>query len=57
MQIQLSEEQLLLRDTVRRFAEEVVKPKAKEIDATGEFPRQFFDQGLGQLDFFVSLPL
>ena len=38
MQIELSEEQVLLRDNVRRFAEEVVKPHAKEIDETGVFP-------------------
>ena len=44
MQIELSEEHELLRDSVRRFAEEVVKPRAKEIDASGEFPRDFFDQ-------------
>ena len=44
MQIELTEEQKLLRETVRRFAEEVVEPRAKEIDETGEFPRSFFDQ-------------
>jgi butyryl-CoA dehydrogenase len=44
MEIELNDEQNLLRDTVRRFAEEVVKPRAKEIDETGEFPRGFFDQ-------------
>ncbi|HLX09535.1 MAG TPA: acyl-CoA dehydrogenase family protein, partial [Thermoanaerobaculia bacterium] len=44
MEIQLNEEQLLLRDNVRRFADEVVRPRAKEIDKTGEFPRAFFDQ-------------
>jgi butyryl-CoA dehydrogenase len=44
MEIELSEEQKLLRETVRRFAEEVVKPCAKEIDESGEFPRSFFDQ-------------
>lgn len=44
MHIELSEEQVLLRDSVRRFAEEVVKPRAKEIDESGEFPRGFFDQ-------------
>jgi butyryl-CoA dehydrogenase len=44
MNIELSEEQQLLRDTVRRFAEEVAKPRAKEIDESGEFPRSFFDQ-------------
>lgn len=44
MKIELSEEQQLLRENIRRFAEEVAKPRAKEIDETGEFPRSFFDQ-------------
>ncbi|MCB9378018.1 MAG: acyl-CoA dehydrogenase [Holophagales bacterium] len=44
MRIDLSEEQVLLRDTVRRFAEDVVAPRAKEIDASGEFPIDFFRQ-------------
>ena len=44
MRIELNEEQKLLQETVRRFAEEVVKPRAKEIDESGEFPRAFFDQ-------------
>ncbi|MEM7048068.1 MAG: acyl-CoA dehydrogenase [Acidobacteriota bacterium] len=44
MEIQLSEEQQLLKESVRRFAEEVVKPLAKEIDHSGEFPRANFDQ-------------
>ena len=51
MKIELSEEQKLLRENVRRFAAEVVAPRAKEIDESGEFPRSFFDQagelGLG----------
>ena len=51
MKIELLEEQNLLRDTVRRFAAEVVAPRAREIDESGEFPREFFDQaaelGLG----------
>ncbi len=42
MRIELSEEQLLLQDTVRRFAAEVVAPRAKEIDESGVFPREFF---------------
>lgn len=42
MQIQLSEEQNILRDEVRRFAEAEVKPKAKEIDESGEFQRDTF---------------
>lgn len=44
MEIELSEEHILLRGSVRRFAEEVVRPRAREIDETGEFPRDFFTQ-------------
>jgi butyryl-CoA dehydrogenase len=44
MQIELSEEQILLRGEVRRFAEEVVKPKAKEIDESGLFQRDTFNR-------------
>jgi len=51
MRIELLEEQRLLRDTVRRFADEVVAPRAREIDESGEFPLGFFKQaaelGLG----------
>jgi butyryl-CoA dehydrogenase len=56
MKIELSEEQKLLRENVRRFAEEVVKPRAKEIDESGEFPRSFFDQA-GELGLAgVAMP-
>ena len=34
----LTEEQLLLRDTVRALADERIAPRAAEIDRTGEFP-------------------
>jgi butyryl-CoA dehydrogenase len=44
MQIELTEEQHLLRDTVRRFVADVVAPRAREIDASGEFPLDFFRQ-------------
>ena len=55
MHIELTEEQQLLQETVRRFAEEVAKPRAKEIDQTGEFPRSFFDQAgeLGLAGVFI----
>src|SRR5215213_2764403 len=55
MHIELTEEQKLLQETVRRFAEEVAKPRAKEIDQTGEFPRSFFDQAgeIGLAGVFV----
>jgi butyryl-CoA dehydrogenase len=42
MRIQLSEEQELLRQTVRDFARQEVAPHAKEIDESGRFPREFF---------------
>lgn len=38
MTYQLTEEQQLFRDTVRRLAVERVLPRAAEIDRTGEFP-------------------
>jgi butyryl-CoA dehydrogenase len=44
MQIALSEEHKLLRQEVRRFAEEVVRPIAKEIDVEGRFPRETIAQ-------------
>ena len=50
MHIELNDEQQLLRDEIRRFAEEVVRPIAKEIDAKGVFPtdtiRQAAEMGL-----------
>jgi butyryl-CoA dehydrogenase len=56
MKIELSEEQKLLRENVRRFAAEVVAPRAKEIDETGEFPRSFYDQA-GELGLAgVAIP-
>jgi butyryl-CoA dehydrogenase len=44
MEIELNEEQVMLRDTVRRFAAEVVAPRAREIDASGEFPIDYYHQ-------------
>jgi butyryl-CoA dehydrogenase len=38
--LELSEEQLLLQKTVRAFAQSEVKPLAKELDETGKFPRE-----------------
>ncbi len=42
MNLELTEEQKLLQQTVREFAESEVKPLAAEIDETGEFPRETF---------------
>ena len=50
MYIELNDEQKMLRDEVRRFADEVVKPIAKETDEKGIFPtdaiRQAGEMGL-----------
>ena len=42
MNLQLTEEQLLLQKTVREFAEAEVKPLARELDENGHFPRDLF---------------
>ncbi len=36
----LTEEQILLRNTVRKFAEEVIKPRAQELDEKEEFSEE-----------------
>ncbi len=42
MHLELTEEQKLLQQTVREFANTEVKPLAKELDETGCFPRETF---------------
>ena len=42
MDFELNEEQSLLRDAVRGFAEDVVRPRAAAIDQSGEFPKDLF---------------
>ena len=42
MHLGLTEEQKLLQKTVREFAESEVKPLARHLDETGEFPRDTF---------------
>jgi butyryl-CoA dehydrogenase len=56
MRIDLNDEQKLLKDSVRQFAEDVVRPRAKEIDETGEFPQDFYRQA-GELGLAgVAIP-
>ncbi len=42
MNLELTEEQKMLERTVREFAETEVKPLAKQLDETGEYPRETF---------------
>ena len=44
MDLELSEEQLLLQKSVREFAEAEVRPLAKENDETGKYPRGLFQK-------------
>ncbi len=44
MDLQLTEEQKLLQNSVREFAEAEVKPLARELDETGHFPRETFQK-------------
>jgi butyryl-CoA dehydrogenase len=40
--LELTEEQLLLEKSVREFAESEIRPRARELDETGHFPRDLF---------------
>ena len=56
MNFDLSEEQKLIRETVRDFAEREIKPKAKELDEKGEFSYELTKR-IGELGLFgMTLP-
>lgn len=51
MDFELSQEQLLIRDTFRRFSDDKIKPVAAALDEAHEYPRELMLQ-LGELGFF-----
>ena len=51
-QYSLTEEQLILRETVRKFALEKVAPRAQEIDDKAEYPQDMFE-ALTELGLFA----
>jgi alkylation response protein AidB-like acyl-CoA dehydrogenase len=55
MNFDLSEEQKMIQDTIRKFAKEEIAPVAAENDKKGEFPRDIFKElaGLG----FMGTPI
>jgi len=55
MDFDLSEEQKMIQDTIRKFAKEEIAPVAAENDKKGEFPRDIFKKlaGLG----FMGTPI
>lgn len=56
MNFELSDEQQLIRDTVRDFAERDIKPQAKELDEKGEFSIELTKK-IGELGLFgMNLP-
>ena len=44
MDFQLTDELLSLQQTVRRLAQDKIKPRAREIDTTGTYPQDIFDE-------------
>ena len=44
MEFALSDELLELQHSVRRLAQEKIKPRARDIDTTGEYPQDLFDE-------------
>ena len=55
MDFELNEEQRMMRDTVRKFAQDQVKPLAQRTDETGEFPAGIFRE-MGELGL-LGLPV
>jgi short-chain 2-methylacyl-CoA dehydrogenase len=54
MDFTLNEEQLAIRDTCRDFTEQEIKPRAEEMDRTGEFPYELIRK-MGELGL-LGLP-
>ncbi len=55
MDFQLTEEQLALQQTARKFAREVMRPKSAHYDETAQFPREIIQQAfeLGLLNLTI----
>ncbi len=56
MDFSLTEEQQMVRDMARRFAEEQIKPKAAELDRTHRHPEEIIRQ-MAELKFLgIAVP-
>jgi butyryl-CoA dehydrogenase len=54
--LELTEEQKMLQQTVREFAASEVKPLARELDETGHFPKETFRKAAGLGLTGIALP-
>jgi acyl-CoA dehydrogenase len=56
MDFNLSDEQRALQETARKYAKEVIRPKAAHFDETAEFPKEIIRQGfeLGLLNMTIE---
>jgi butyryl-CoA dehydrogenase len=54
--LELTEEQKMLQQTVREFAASEVKPLARELDETGHFPKETFHKAAGLGLTGIALP-
>ncbi|MCF8240028.1 MAG: acyl-CoA dehydrogenase family protein [Melioribacteraceae bacterium] len=52
--IELNEDQLVIRDTIRDFSENIIRPRIMEFDESQEFPMEIMKQ-LGELGFLGIL--
>ncbi len=57
MDFALTDQQKALQETARRYAREVIRPKAAHYDATAEFPRDLIAKGweLGLMNMCVPV--
>ncbi|HSH27584.1 MAG TPA: acyl-CoA dehydrogenase family protein, partial [Wenzhouxiangella sp.] len=54
--MKLSEDIEMLRESVRRFAEESIAPRAEEIDRANEFPQELWRE-LGEMGLLgITIP-
>ena len=56
MDFSLNEEQQIVRDTAKEFAEKTIKPRAEDIDKNHEYPTDIIKQ-MGEMGFMgVAVP-
>ena len=57
MRLELTDDQEAFRDTVRRFADQAVRPRAAQIDADDQFPRDLVREAGARGLMGVTIPV